>query len=89
MQGHLNTERFIEKSHTQKPTHSNRRGIKKKKKGFDDVKTSQLSYTPLDTHIEKRKKKSEGVNKKVQAEKKVSDKFNLQGLKSRHADRPI
>lgn len=33
---------------------------------LDDVKTSQLSYTPLDAHSVK----GRGVNKKVQAEKK-------------------
>lgn len=52
---------------------------------LDDVKTSQLSYTPLDAHSVK----GRGVNKKVQAEKKkASDKFNLQGLEPVHADRP-
>lgn len=52
---------------------------------LDDVKTSQLSYTPSDRHS----KKGEGVNKKVQAEKKASDKFNLPGLQPVHVDRPI
>lgn len=64
-------------------------GEEKKEKMFsDDVKTSRLSYTPLDTHSEK----GGGVKKKKcreGGEKKASDKFNLQGLETVHADRPI
>ena len=41
------------------PARSDREEKKEKKMFSDDVKTSRLSYTPLDTHSEK----GEGVNK--------------------------